>query len=219
MDIITNSTVIQEFYDDIAYDYANEWYNNNSFSDILKSFMALFPSSPKILDMGCGAGYHSMTLNSLGANVTGIDFSEKAIQIAREKNPGCHFEIMDFRNIGRDLGCFDGIISIAAFIHIPGDDLSVIFKQIKSVLKRNGYLLPVINEGSGESQFNFHSENNSKQYDFIAYFQDVNKLNELACKNGLILIDEWKLPEEHSSRGWKCYLYQLNIEDNILYKP
>ncbi|MBN3038757.1 MAG: class I SAM-dependent methyltransferase [Candidatus Omnitrophica bacterium] len=44
-------------------------------------------SSPKvktILDVGCGSGRYSVALAKVGADVTGIDFSENMLAIARE---------------------------------------------------------------------------------------------------------------------------------------
>ncbi len=40
-----------------------------------------------VLDAGCGQGYLSRILASRGAHVTGIDISEKLIQMAREQDP------------------------------------------------------------------------------------------------------------------------------------
>jgi 2-polyprenyl-3-methyl-5-hydroxy-6-metoxy-1,4-benzoquinol methylase len=45
-----------------------------------------------VLDAGCGTGYLSKKLCDQGAHVTGIDFSERMIEIAR-----AHYPAMDFR--------------------------------------------------------------------------------------------------------------------------
>jgi len=37
----------------------------------------------RVLDVGCGGGILSESMASLGANVTGIDLSEKALKVAR----------------------------------------------------------------------------------------------------------------------------------------
>jgi SAM-dependent methyltransferase len=41
--------------------------------------------SPDLLDLACGRGRHSMELARRGFRVTGLDLSERAIQVAREK--------------------------------------------------------------------------------------------------------------------------------------
>lgn len=45
----------------------------------------------KILDLGSGLGYYTKALTLTGASVTGIDFSEGAIELARSTFPDCHF--------------------------------------------------------------------------------------------------------------------------------
>jgi ubiquinone/menaquinone biosynthesis C-methylase UbiE len=46
-----------------------------------------------VLDAGCGTGYLSKKLHDQGARVTGIDFSERMIAIARTHNPALDFRV------------------------------------------------------------------------------------------------------------------------------
>lgn len=41
-----------------------------------------------VLDAGCGAGRHSEYLSNKGFNVTGVDISKKAIELAKKNRPG-----------------------------------------------------------------------------------------------------------------------------------
>jgi len=45
----------------------------------------------KVLDVGAGLGYYTKALTSTGADVTGLDFSNAAIDAARTKFPDCKF--------------------------------------------------------------------------------------------------------------------------------
>src|SRR5262245_26453271 len=46
-----------------------------------------------VLDAGCGTGYLSKKLHDRGARVTGIDFSERMIEIARAHHPDIDFRV------------------------------------------------------------------------------------------------------------------------------
>lgn len=52
----------------------------------------------KVLDLACGKGRHSVYLNKLGYEVTGIDLSEASINYARQfENPTLSFYVHDMR--------------------------------------------------------------------------------------------------------------------------
>ena len=204
-----NSLEIQEFYNDIAEEFAESWYENNSLLPILKQFVSLLPPSPEILDLGCGAGYESMRLSQLGAKVTGIDYSEEPIKIARFKNPDCRFEVMDFREMTTDLGCFDGIVAIAALIHIADDELELVFQNMKKVLKNLGYVMIMIVEGQGLSEERSFVDHNGKQYKRYFYLHNKDSLSNTAKNAGFEFSQTIELPEEHAKYGWKGFIYQL----------
>jgi len=203
-----HSLDIQEFYNDISEQIAKEWYENDSLLPVLKQFVLLLPPSPKVLDLGCGAGYESMRLQHLGAVVTGVDYSEEPIKIARERNPDSRFEVMDFRNITPNLGCFDGIVAIASLIHISGDELELVFQSISKVLKKPGYVLIMVVEGRGLSEERSFIEHNNKQYKRYFYLHDEESLSNAAISAGLVFVQVIELPEEHAKYGWKGFLYQ-----------
>lgn len=199
---------IQAFYNDIAEEFAADWYANDSLLPVLKRFIALLPPSPKVLDLGCGAGYESMRLKRLGAEVTGVDFSEKPLKIARERNPDIRFEIMDFRQLSPDLGLFDGIAAVASLIHIPGGELALVFSRMSAVLNSGGYILIIVVEGQGLSRERSFIEKGGKRYNRAFYLNDRAALSASAQPAGLAFYCEFDLPETLSSYGWKCFVYK-----------
>ena len=56
-----------------------------------------------VLDAGCGTGYLSRKLHKQGAHVTGIDFSERMIAIARAGHPNLDFRVDSCSKLGRNL--------------------------------------------------------------------------------------------------------------------
>ena len=58
------------------------------------------PKSSKILDLACGKGRHSKTLNELGYDVLGVDLSENSINEAiRLSNDTLSFRVHDMREV------------------------------------------------------------------------------------------------------------------------
>ncbi|WP_298894910.1 class I SAM-dependent methyltransferase [uncultured Psychroserpens sp.] len=65
------------------------------FMDNLTEYLNV-PEQGDILDLACGKGRHSVYLNSLGYNVTGVDLSENSIEYAKQfENDTLHFEVHD----------------------------------------------------------------------------------------------------------------------------
>ena len=77
----------------------------------------------KVLDVGCGAGEHTILLTRFGYDVLGIDFAPHAVEQARanaaEKGVDARFEVADAMNLGSDLG-YQTIVDSALF-HIFDD--------------------------------------------------------------------------------------------------
>ncbi|MCL1951751.1 MAG: class I SAM-dependent methyltransferase [Oscillospiraceae bacterium] len=202
-----HSRSIQDFYNDIADDFAETWYANDSLLGTLRYFLSLLPPAPRVLDLGCGAGYESMRLRGLGAEVVGVDYSEAPLKIAREKNPDCRFERMDFRQLGPALGQFDGIAAIASLIHIPDGELEQVFRGMRSVLVPGGFALVILVEGEGLSAERSFLERGGKHYDRYFYLHSRARLDAAAQAAGLAFFEEITLPENNAKGGWKCFLY------------
>lgn len=76
-------------YKDRDYDEAQ------SFMDKLINYLNL-PKNGSILDLACGKGRHSIYLNKLGYQVTGVDLSEQSIAHAKQfENESLNFEVHD----------------------------------------------------------------------------------------------------------------------------
>ncbi len=68
-----------------------------AFMDNITHYLNM-PENGTILDLACGKGRHSIYLNKLGYNVTGVDLSENSIAIAQESsNETLQFKTHDMR--------------------------------------------------------------------------------------------------------------------------
>ncbi|WP_102144665.1 class I SAM-dependent methyltransferase [Mycobacterium hubeiense] len=77
----------------------------------------------KVLDVGCGAGEHTIMLTRLGYDVLGIDFAPHAVAQAREnaaaKGVDARFEVADALRLGTEPG-YQTVVDSALF-HIFDD--------------------------------------------------------------------------------------------------
>ena len=97
----------------------------------------------KILDIGCGGGLLSVPLTRLGAQVTGIDASEKNIKVAQihAEKEGLNVEYIntsaeDLAATGRQ---FDVVLNMEVIEHVA--DVSSFMAASSQLLKQNGLML------------------------------------------------------------------------------
>lgn len=92
-----------------------------------------------ILDLACGKGRHSIFLNSLGYDVTGLDLSKNSIEHAKtNESESLHFEVHDMRDVYETQ--FEIVLNLFTsfgYFQEEMDNFKVI-QTIKSSLKQNG---------------------------------------------------------------------------------
>lgn len=141
-------TVIND-YNNIAKQYADEFYYDTSDDKYIDKFLQKL-NGKRVLDVGCGLGEDCKRIEENGFDATGIDLSENMLKIEKNKYPNGKFEIMDMTNITYPENSFDEIISNCSLIHIPTELLPQTLETFKRVLKPNGKLLLILQEGRGE---------------------------------------------------------------------
>src|SRR6056300_412320 len=95
----------------------------------------------KILDIGCGGGLISEPMSRLGANVTGIDASEKNINIAQLHAKKSGLQI-DYINASpeelNEVEKFDVILNLEIIEHV--DNVNLYIKSCSKLLKKRGLM-------------------------------------------------------------------------------
>jgi ubiquinone/menaquinone biosynthesis C-methylase UbiE len=161
------------------------WYQTRlgAFVDEVETKLAFDMFSPEpgmnILDVGCGTGNFSIKLAQKGCKVTGIDISEKMLEIAKHKVKEHGFEIdfhkMDIYKLDFPDNHFDAVFSMAAFEFIH--DLEAAYSELMRVLKPGGLLLiGTIHKNSGWGKRYLES---AKRSDSIFRFADFKNLEDL----------------------------------------
>ena len=95
----------------------------------------------RLLDIGCGGGLLSEPMSSLGAEVTGIDASEKNIQVAKlhakKNNLKINYLTASPENLKIDRK-FDVILNMEIIEHV--EDVDIFLKSCSSLLKKEGIM-------------------------------------------------------------------------------
>lgn len=109
----------------------------------------------RVLDLGCGAGRHTLYLAERGFAAYGADISKTGLKFTRERLRGRKLEAeitrCDMKSMPYIGSCFDAIICVRTIYHQRLQEIQETIAEIHRVLKRNGLFLA-----------NFHSRRSSK---------------------------------------------------------
>jgi len=142
------SEIVRKSYTKIAKKYANQrnLYPNK---ELLMKFKRYMQKGSKVLDLGCGAGVPiSKFLVSNGYNVTGIDFADGMLKLAKRNVPRAKFIKMDMSKMNFKPNSFDGAVSFYAIIHVSRKKHSRIYKSLHRILINNAIIL--VNAGGNK---------------------------------------------------------------------
>ena len=113
--------------------------------NIINNFKLKNKSKPlsgiKILDIGCGGGLLSEPMSRMGANVTGIDASDKNIKIAKVHSKKNKLKINYLCSSPEKLKMekkFDVILNMEIVEHV--EDIDFFLKSCSKLLKKNGLM-------------------------------------------------------------------------------
>ena len=113
----------------------------------------------KILDAGCGDGRFCYELGNENVELTGIDYSDRAIAFARAFNPSGTFLVGDVTTLNYK-NHYDIATLIMVLEHIPPDEISNCVISLHKLIKPGGKLLvsvPSVNLPLQEKHFQHFS--------------------------------------------------------------
>ena len=101
-------------YNACAKSYSRDHYNISEVQDVIDFFIQNLKGT-EILDVGCGPGRDAKYFSDHNLKVTGVDLSDRLLNIASKKVPGAKFIQMDMRRLDFSENAFDGIWVSASF--------------------------------------------------------------------------------------------------------
>ena len=132
---------VKEGYNAIAGRYLDERTRDSEDVHLLDNLIKRLPEGAKVLDAGCGAGIPISQMLSEHFHVTGVDFSEAQMELARKNVPNAQFLCEDMTKLKFPANTFDGITSYYAIIHIPREEHQPLLADFYRVLKPEGFAL------------------------------------------------------------------------------
>ena len=199
---------VADYYNKTATGWSDEWYREKKQSLILEKFYncysAVGTKHPKILDLGCGAGYDAKIMSKMGARVVGIDFSEKLINIAKDQVGSCKFFVGNITDPFDKLGVFDGILCLATIMHVDIQKMHKTFQNMAKALKKGGLILISSYDGTGKNYEKSYAKLDGEIYDKDFNNYNASELCAFAYPN-LKLVDTWKFDD--FTEGWRYYVF------------
>mgnify|MGYP006275465749 CR=1 FL=1 len=166
-------------------------------NQILIKLNTLRISELKILEIGCGNGGLSIELFKRGFNIKGVDVSAQAIKWAKEKSAEENLEI-DFQqanvlSLPYEDNSFNLVIDSLCLHCIIGKDRSLLFNEIKRILKPESFMLgfTMCGDPPEEIKPHFDFETRNMVIDDIAgrYIGELKSLIKEFKNNGFTVID------------------------------
>ena len=149
-----DTQITRETYEQVAPIYAqvSAIMGENLIADAEK-FINLLESSfgpnPNILDVGCGPGRDMAWFENHNINVTGVDYTQAMLELARTQVRGSLVQA-DMRKLPFEAHSVDGIWCNASLLHLPKTDSPAALLEFKRILKPNGVLFLAVQAGDGE---------------------------------------------------------------------
>jgi SAM-dependent methyltransferase len=182
-----NTMDLKSTYDRIAGDWTRDHKDDTLFLVGTDTFLSFLRPNASVLDVGCGSGEKTKYIFDHGFEVTGIDFSDEMIRLAKARVPRGTFFVQDILR-PLELGAtYDGIFASAVLLHIRKEDIAEVLRNVVSVLKPGGYFYAAVKQRAPGEPEEVTVKENDYGYEYERFFSNftLDELNDLLTDAGL----------------------------------
>jgi len=178
-------------YNIAALDYENTIAKLDNYNETYNYFCKSIKPNDTILDLACGpANISCNIINQLpNVQITGIDLSEKMIEVAKQKIPSGNFFVNDIIHFKSDKP-FDAIILGFALPYLNKIEIEELFKNINHNIVHNGKLYLSFMAGSKEG---FEVPSFNQTVELYIYYHEKTEIQSILDRNQFIIQKEWEL--------------------------
>lgn len=169
------------------------------------------PPGSRVLDLGCGAGVPTTKLLAGRFVVTGVDISERQIELARKNVPDAMFVRADMASLNFPPRSFDGVAAFYSITHVPREEHPGLLRRIAGWLRAGGVLVAALgsrpSEGDIEEDWlgapmyfsHYGSETNRRLVE-AAGLEVVNAVDETSDEDGAPATFLWVVARKPAGR-------------------
>lgn len=146
------SDIVEAGYDRIAARHL-AWINEIKGDPRLRfcrDLMARLPAHPRVLDLGCGAGFPCTALLAERGDVVGVDVSSSQLELARQNVPRARFIKAKMTTIELPPASFDAVTAFYSIGHVPRAEHGSLFQRIATWLRPGGHFLASLGYGADD---------------------------------------------------------------------
>ncbi len=144
---LRSKKIVRAGYNKIASSYTAARTADSKDVQVLNLFAERLPKGAIVLDAGCGSGHPVTQYLARLFQVTGVDFAEEQIRLARANLPDATFVCADLSEMPFKRGIFDAVCSYYAIINVPRHEHSRLLVDFHRILKTGGLALLCMGAG------------------------------------------------------------------------
>ena len=182
-----------------------EQLNYYPYDFIVSNYFSLFGTSgdnpPKVLDLGCGGGNHSLFCAENGAHVVAVDYSESALSVTNQRaakrslNDKITSHMVDFDDFHIDSSGFDLVIDRLSVSHVSMTSAKQVYGKIYDLLNPNGVIFSnLFSTGQPHKDFGHYDNERDLWVGFTdGVFKDLLSASFYSKQDTLQLFERYQL--------------------------